>query len=299
VRPILEDLAEEMAASCADGTVPPWLTPQQVWIELGGRVRLLPVSLIEAAPAEEVEAGEEDQYRALHFLATAAVTALEGRPRSLAEPPASVRAPVPVHAVEILDRLLEVQKPYASVEQLQEDLETTRDRPAEVTRLRRAGHLALVTLLLHVPFMGPIMLLVFSFALLRELSGPTSPGYRPGEHQGFYGFALFCVAYWVVSAFLLRGGYAFWRGGIVLRRADGRKAWRLQCAWRALLVWAPVATLLCLAVGVAAGQLGLPWLSYGIWGTAAALLLAYVPLALWTPARGLHDRLAGTYLVPL
>jgi hypothetical protein len=39
-------------------------------------------------------------------------------------------------------------------------------------------------------------------------------------------------------------------------------------------------------------------LSWLCWGAALALLLLYVALALRSPARGLHDRLAGTYLVP-
>ena len=33
-------------------------------------------------------------------------------------------------------------------------------------------------------------------------------------------------------------------------------------------------------------------------GVALAVLLGYMLLALWFPTRSLHDRLAGTYLVP-
>jgi hypothetical protein len=293
-RPILEDLADELAAACADGTLPPSLTPQQVWVEPDGHVRLLAVPPTGAGP----EDGDDDQRRALCFLGAAAVTTLEARPRPPEAPPAPVRAPLPPHAAEILDRLLGAGKPYATVERLQADLEETRDRPAEVTRLRRAGHLALMVLLLHIPFFGPTMLMVVSFAILMDLSRSHGVGRPPDSHRAVYAFALFCTAFWVVWAFLFRGGYAFWRGGIVLRRADGRKAWRLQCAFRALLVWAPVAGLLCLAALLTSLQPDRPWLSFALWGVAVFLLLSYVPMVLWSPARGPHDRLAGTYLMP-
>ena len=110
--------------------------------------------------------------------------------------------------------------------------------------------------------------------------------------------AVLCPAFWVVWAFLFRGGYTFYRGGLRLRRADGRPAARWQCALRALLVWAPVSALLLLAL--LAGRLcpQLPWLSFGLWAAAVALLIGYVVLALASPDRGPHDRLVGTWLVP-
>jgi hypothetical protein len=306
-RPVLEDLAEELAASCADGTLPHCLTVHQVWVGPSGRTQLLGTPLTGqgtdvagAAPASEPEEEAEldDQQRALRFLRAVVVTALEGGPRPAAKPAGPVRAPVPVHAARLLDRLLGVGKPYATVGQLQQDLEATRDRPTQVSRLRRAGHLALMALLLHIPFMGPSLLFVLSFAALGHLSQRSGPGGPPDAEAAVYGFAGFCTVFWVVWAFLFRGGYAFWRGGIALRRADGRKASRVQCGFRALLVWAPIAGLLCLAAGVARLHPGLPWLYFGIWGAAVALPVVYVGLALWSPTRALHDRLAGTYLVP-
>jgi hypothetical protein len=104
--------------------------------------------------------------------------------------------------------------------------------------------------------------------------------------------------FWVVWAFLFRGGYGFWRGGIVLRRADGRKPARWQCAYRAALVWGPVVGLLDLAVGLTLLWPGLPWLYFGTWGAGVCVLLVWVGLALWSPTQGVHDRLAGTCLIP-
>ena len=99
-------------------------------------------------------------------------------------------------------------------------------------------------------------------------------------------------------AFVFRGGYVFWRGGIALRRRDGRKATRLQCAFRALLVWVPVAGVLALSIATARFFPELPLLSFGLWGAAVFLLLVYAFLAIRSPTRGPHDRIAGTYLVP-
>ena len=53
------------------------------------------------------------------------------------------------------------------------------------------------------------------------------------------------------------------------------EAWRIEDfrSWTPLIFWI------------------LPWLAIG-------LVLSYGVLALWFPVRGLHDRMAGTYLVP-
>jgi hypothetical protein len=306
-RPILEDLAEELAASCAEGTLPGVLTPHQVLVSTDGGAQLLGAPLLGDRPAADGPPSGEEQERALRFLAEAAVVALEGEPRTACDS-SSVRAPIPPHAARILDRLLGtpaagLDKRYQTVEQVRQDVEAKSDRATEVTRLRRAGHLALQVILLHLPFAGPLILLLLSFSYLADAGwNPGFPvfladlGFAPATF--LVAFAGFCTAFWVGWAFVFRGGYGFWRGGIVLRRADGRKAARWQCACRALLVWAPVTGLLCLAVGVAELWPGPAWLSVAIWGLGVALLPVWVGLALWSPTRGPHDRLVGTYLVP-
>jgi eukaryotic-like serine/threonine-protein kinase len=115
---------------------------------------------------------------------------------------------------------------------------------------------------------------------------------------------------WTLWAFLMRGGFTFRLAGIALLRSNGRKALRIQCAWRALLVWTPVTALLVLSVWLDSVWLAAwfrqstephasaYWLSWLCWGSALALLPLYVGLALRLPNRSLHDRLAGTYLVP-
>jgi hypothetical protein len=122
---------------------------------------------------------------------------------------------------------------------------------------------------------------------------------------------------WIIWAFIFRGGITLWLVGILLQRSNGRKALRIQCAWRALLIWTPVVLLLGIAlwlqvrfwVAWAARQNlegGGPdafltfesWLSWACWWAALALLPLYAVLAIRFPNRCLHDYLAGTYLVP-
>jgi hypothetical protein len=114
---------------------------------------------------------------------------------------------------------------------------------------------------------------------------------------------------WVLWAFAVRGGLSFRAAGLALVGADGRPAPRWRCAWRAALVWAPAVVLPLAAIGLdvwdrslsAAG--GSPawvaWASFLCWWSPWVLYLAYAALMLRKPGRAPHDRLAGTWLVPL
>jgi hypothetical protein len=134
----------------------------------------------------------------------------------------------------------------------------------------------------------------------------------PRESPWQVGKAVFWIGtwplLWVAWAFLFRGGFCFRVMGLTLVRTDGRPAERWRCAWRALLVWLPVATLALLAAFLEMGYWSLwdvhdpyawlLWLSDGCWWVALGLPVAYILMALGSPGRTLHDRLAGTYLVP-
>jgi hypothetical protein len=106
-------------------------------------------------------------------------------------------------------------------------------------------------------------------------------------------------AIWVVWAFATRGGLALPFMGLALVRADGRKAARWQCAWRAFLVWLPVVVPLWACIWVKATAPELRFVHTGLWWLAVAVLLAEVILAVLRPWRAFHDRLAGTFVVPL
>jgi hypothetical protein len=103
---------------------------------------------------------------------------------------------------------------------------------------------------------------------------------------------------WVAWAFVWRGGLTQRALGLSLVLANGHRAWRLPCAWRALVVWGPVAALLGLSLWLDAYHPEQTRWSWACWGAALGALVGFAALALRTPARGLHDRLAGTYVVP-
>jgi hypothetical protein len=115
-------------------------------------------------------------------------------------------------------------------------------------------------------------------------------------------------ALWILWAFLARGGFSFPIAGLALVRRDGRLAERWRCAWRAFLVWGPVAILLASSVLLeswywstwepADPYFWLRWLAHVAWWAGFGLLVVYVVLALRSPSRALHDRLAGTVVVP-
>ena len=112
----------------------------------------------------------------------------------------------------------------------------------------------------------------------------------------------------VLSAFAFRGGLRYYPLGLEIVRADGRRAGRFRCAWRALAAWGPPFALL-IASRILEDQFWMAWtpgsdmtmttvvvpamqaLAYGI------VIIAAV-VAVVSPTRALHDRVAGTCLVP-
>jgi hypothetical protein len=103
---------------------------------------------------------------------------------------------------------------------------------------------------------------------------------------------------WAIAAFLLRGGLSNLLTGALLVRATGGRPGRRQCAARTLLVWLPVALLLCASVVVRAEAPDAATAYRGLWWAAAMLVPTYVAVALINPERGPHDRLLGLWLVP-
>jgi hypothetical protein len=127
-------------------------------------------------------------------------------------------------------------------------------------------------------------------------------------HVAIIGFSIF-PAIWMVWAFLTRGGLSYWIHDLTLVRADGWKAGRLRCGWRSLLVWTPFAGMLWLSMVLDYWYWSklwnpsdpypmIPFLSWLTWWAGVAMLLLWLVLALRFAQRGLHDLLAGTYLVP-
>ena len=298
VRPMLEDLAEELDVACADGTMPGRLDISQVWVQPDGHVQLLGMPMPAAASGVlSALPPKGDQDRGLQLLGETAVTALEGKLRAINDGD-RVRAPLPAHASAVLAPLLGQGQRYAAVSELRQRLESSRHQPTEVDRWQRAAHLALSTLAMHIPLCGPAPVTILFASLLALFIIHDDPQLNDSGVYTAAGLIASVCFFWPIWAFLFRGGYLYWRGGIVLRRADGRKAARWQCGLRALLVWGPVGALLSLALLVAHYDPSWSWLYFGIWGLGAALLPINAILALLLPTRSLHDRLVGTYLMP-
>jgi hypothetical protein len=111
--------------------------------------------------------------------------------------------------------------------------------------------------------------------------------------------AFVVLAAYVAFAFAFRGGLSYVLAGLALVRRDGRPAGRFVCAARESLLWVPVVAALGAAVGV---QVLWPYWGFGRAAAAAGcvgLLGAYVLFAVRFPGRGPHDRVVGTYVVPV
>jgi hypothetical protein len=171
VRPVLEQLAEELSQACAEGTLPPSLGVGQIWVQNTGRVQLLDTPL--SGPAESTSCAE-DQQCALNLLKQAAVLLLEGRPRPPGVKPRPIRAPVPMYASELLARLSGVAKPFRKVQEFQVELTGVRDRPPTVGRVRRSVSLVVqaAALSLGVGFMLTLSVLLIQVMFLATFLFP-------------------------------------------------------------------------------------------------------------------------------
>jgi uncharacterized RDD family membrane protein YckC len=299
-RPILHELADELAKAISEKTLPEALSVEQVWVQPDGSVQL--VDPIEPSGGRIVGT---DQERALGLLRSTAALALEGGRRRGSGPPSAIYAAVPEHAARVLDRLIgrprRGDSAYVDVVMLVADLEADREKPTEVGMARRAAHLAPACVAL-----SPWLAGMFFVASRPRTRFPTD----------LWDLLLFGPVLLIIWALLTRGGLLLRLAGIALIRSDGRPAEGWRCAWRALVVWAPLVALLGLACYVrVAAPTATPTstllspspsppstfttsLPMVIGCLGIAYLAACLVLALVFPARSVHDRLAGTSLVP-
>ncbi len=155
-RLLLEQLVEEFRAAETDGTTPARIGLDQVWVEHTGRVQLLECSL----------AGGQTQPAASPFalLRSVASLALEGRPRTYA---GSVSAPLPSHAIPVLDKLF-TEGGYPTLADFQKELSETHAHRPEVTPAVRGAQLGIQATVLVLP-VGALFLLAFALAPLLVL----------------------------------------------------------------------------------------------------------------------------------
>ncbi|MBE2283347.1 MAG: protein kinase [Prosthecobacter sp.] len=150
VRGWLHDLAQELEASRREGSLPPTLGLDQLWITAEQRLKVLPFT----APGP----GNAPKVQAAHFLNHTAQTVLEG----LAVPPAAAmeraaHAPMPAAARAWLNSLVKAAPEVALA-----SLKPLLTMPASVSRLKRAMLLLLpaspsLLMLLGLLVTGPFM----------------------------------------------------------------------------------------------------------------------------------------------
>lgn len=119
-KPMLLELAGELAAACQDGTLPKPLSAGMAWVLPDGRAQLVDFPLMEPPGQGETVASAEE--RSLGLLREVATLVLEGKP-----PPAPIRASLPASARSILDRLLTARPGFGSVQDFAAALRITQD----------------------------------------------------------------------------------------------------------------------------------------------------------------------------
>lgn len=169
---LLEQLTDELAAACADGTLPAELSLDQVWVQSVGRIQLLDFPLNEARASPAITLLDRQQ-RALQLLRELVRRCLECRTVSPTDTASRLRAPLPPYAEKLIKRLIETSSPYATVDELHTSLLAERNRPAEVTRLRRSA-LLFVQALLLTPGLLWLMAMI-PFALLTFFGARSFP----------------------------------------------------------------------------------------------------------------------------
>ncbi|MCS7045855.1 MAG: protein kinase [Gemmataceae bacterium] len=120
-RVLLEDLARELAAACADGTLPHVLSPALVWVQTDGRAQLADVALTSESEDSQITGGADEQ-RALLLLRQVVALALDGRKIRPHEPPAALQADLPDDARACLMRLMAGEAGYRRVADFAEAL---------------------------------------------------------------------------------------------------------------------------------------------------------------------------------
>ncbi len=291
-RGVLEDLASELVAACDDGTLPDALSPERVWIQPDGRLFLID-GLIDprsgsAPPTED----DDPERRALGLLRDVAYCALGGDGQSAG----AVGAPVPGHALDVVGRLCGAGLPYASVAAFLDDLETTRERTPELTFTQKYGHAAYTLITTEIKtWLFPILTVAY-FVVIQYMSGDRDIVMPDDDILDSVFLAQSTL--WVLLAMVLRDGIGGLLLGVMVVRADGRRASRLRIAWREALRWLPVLALdTLLEMAPAMG----PWAPLHEYGPTCLFFFmpfVYVAPALFVRGRYLNDLMAGTAVMP-
>ncbi|MFL5339181.1 MAG: protein kinase domain-containing protein [Gemmataceae bacterium] len=288
-RLILRDLAAELAAGTADGTLPRELSLDQVWLDRDGRVKLLD------APLEVGDTAVAVPTRPMALLRDAAEICARG--------PA-----LPLHARDYLAELAARPDNADSLTWAADQLQQIAARPATV---RHSDRLVAMGISAGVEYSAyQIVLCLLAVALLQ----------LPGMSLlvNAVAVAVAALAAPAVVGYWTRGGPVFRLVGLAVRRADGLPASRLRGAARNVAAWCVILLGVVLNIVVLPALMrhdptefhvpdpGQPpmalqplflALSCGVM-LLSLLTVAGTIYAVARPERGLQDYLAGTRLVP-
>jgi uncharacterized RDD family membrane protein YckC len=258
-------IAQECHASASDRSLEV-VGIERLWIAADGSLRILPFR----APGVETSSYNEDVRHltgVIHVLRDVVSLTTNVQPRP----------PLPLPATECLESLA-WRPPFTGLGDLVCAFEALTDVPDRVSRGARATGIGVSLLVYYfgsgVPARG--MAIDLSFLAPQVHLAPALLG------------LVWTVTMSLCAAAGLRSGFCLYASRIAVVTADGREASPLRAAARAAIVWSwPL--------------LHLWTVSHGLRPFTPALDVVALAAIIWaiaSPARGLQDYLADTYLVP-
>jgi len=267
----LHDLASELLAAAGDQTLPEELSLDSVWITTRGHVLLL----------DDPWPGVENRAESV------AVADLAGQQRFLSSIAAHVDSTgLPLHTRPVLRNLAEGK--FDKLTFLTGTLLGLLEKPAEVNRGVRAGAIFMV------PFYTWVMIFVgahqgadWLYRIIGDSAGAVA------LTAAVVVLAASALVQLLSLPFHFSGGHSIFRLAVVDARGEPAGLSRLLIRWA--IVWLPLLVPVLLAALMSRGA-----------GITAAFIPILIVLLLWLaaaaqavihPHRGLHDRLAGTWVV--
>ena len=307
IREALIDLAEELQLASAEDTLPKSLTLDQVWLDAGGRLKLLDQP-VRPAQRPGIEQEEPKQSDAESENAQNSPSAVPTNPYEVSPPLYDTGDPfrTPTQLMRDVLRACRPLLPGSGLD-LAKELETRADNDDTlkwvVTELRHMGHRPGA-----MSWDERLGALAISFGLeatfVQTLSLVAAVVVRATTGK-LWMLLVLALALPMIVGFLFRGGPVFRLAGVKVR-SKGEPAGPVRCAFRNFIAWAPLTTASALLMWIAAEIIHPPGpqvtgMERGIYFMVLVLGLGvFVVGAFFTvlsPKRGLHDFLTGTELV--
>ncbi|HEX4568325.1 MAG TPA: protein kinase [Vicinamibacterales bacterium] len=290
VRHWLDDLARELTAGLADGSLPR-LHPDRVWIGRDDRARLVEWTNAGAGPIVEPPESDDPTLPSVqHLLYATAVAALLGITPDGARK-VEPSTPLPRAARDVLLKLRDAK--FTSSDALLEALGTALTSPTHLSRIRRAGQIAVS---------AAVPVLITAITVAAELRGSvkqttTSRGLFLVAFAVYVGTFVIPMFFSAIGALVTGSGFTFRPFGATLVNKRGKRASRVRALWRAIATWIPVVITLVLF----AAEPRPPDYRWSIVAVQCLLMIAMTAAAVWAilnPSRSIQDRLSGTWIVP-